>query len=432
MMKAESKMYIKNIWQNLGMLQGRIERKKQVMDCLSKDTCTAFNVVNNEQKQMFQKLKEKYNEIRVHRLWSTRIGEYVIRYLMAVEDSNRNVSEGILDVFVLSDCVNHNSRLSAIMGRNICIIDRTNVDMWVSILCDFPKVEFTKYWKDYALTDKDRIFRADITAKYFMLTSEEEKEGEIKRKLMGLHGSFVCIASRDPAFLEIVEPSTNYDRHFHDYRDSSIDRLHLAAGYLSEKGIMTVRMGRNVKEKVSFNNCIDYANKYYDEFMDIFLMKECKFYAGDSNGVCILPMALNRPVALKNVIPPFLDGFGGHPQNPKNLYIFKKYYKRSENRFLSIREMMQVEKLVRWDGRRYAKLGIEVVENSEEEILDLVMEMNARIDGEWVETSEDIALQKKYQDMFKKWCEQEEWKENAVLHGKVGALFLRKNRFLLV
>ena len=76
-------------------------------------------------------------------------------------------------------------------------------------------------------------------------------------------------------------------------------------------------------------------------------------------------------------------------------------------------------------------MKIEVVENSAEEILDLVTEMNARLDGEWNETEEDIELQNKFQELYKQWYEQEGYSENAVLRAKVGALFLRKNPFLL-
>lgn len=117
-----------------------------------------------------------------------------------------------------------------------------------------------------------------------------------------------------------------------------------------------------------------------------------------------------------------------------NLFICKKYYSTVEKRFLSFREMMKIDRVMisyGQNGRKYAELNIEVIENSAEEIADLVMEMNARIDGEWIETKEDIELQNKYQQMYKQWYEQEHFSENEMLHAKVGALFLRKNSFLL-
>ena len=92
---------------------------------------------------------------------------------------------------------------------------------------------------------------------------------------------------------------------------------------------------------------------------------------------------------------------------------------------------MEIEKKVKYNGNLYVQYGIEVIENSAEEILDLVMEMNARIDGKWIETVEDIKLQEKYQRIYKEWFMKQHYKESTMLRMKVGTLFLRKNAFLL-
>lgn len=407
---------------------GFLGKRKQMEYYLSWEENTGYNVNKKKWEDTLQEIKKKYKEIRVHRLWSTRIGEYLVRYLPALEDSIKNAENGILDVFVLTDCVNHNSRLSKIMGRKIHIIDETNVDMWQYILLHFSNVKFYQYWNDYSIKKNDRLYFAEKTVQYFDLLEEEINEAWKKMKIMGLHGSFVCMSSRDSKYLATIEPE--YDCSYHDYRDTDVNKFALSADYLSDKEITVVRMGRYVQDKVNFNNCIDYANEYYDELLDIVLAKECKFYVGDSHGLCFLPMILNRPVAFKNYIPVFLDS-ESYPFNPNNLFIFKKYYKKNEKRFLSVKEMMQIEKIVRYDGHKYAEFGIEIVENSAEEILDLVMEMNARIDGEWVETPEDIVLQEKFQTIYKEWCMQQNYKESATLHMKAGTMFLRKNPFLL-
>lgn len=408
---------------------GIFGRKRQVISCLSCGRYAGYNIKKKEWIQFYEMIQKQYTEIRLHRLWSTRVGEYGARYLAAVEDAQRNAAKGILDVFILSDCVNDNTRLSEIMGRNIHIIDKTNIDKWKYTLSRFPNVEFNKYWNDYEKTPKDVLLLSQNTFQYLQLTEEEEKEGQYKQKKMGLYAPFVCASSRDSAYLATIDSTYNW--HYHDYRDSDINHLDRSAKYLAEKGITMVRMGRAVKDKVNFSNCIDYANQYYDELMDIFLMRECKFFVGDTSGVIFFPMALNRPCAFKNYVPSFIDGLEGLPYNPQNLRIFKKYYSLKENRFLSIREMMQIEKKCTFYGNKYAELEIEMVENSSEEILDLVKEMNSRLDGEWRDTEEDVELQKKYQAIFNEWCAQEHLNENGIYHGRVGAMFLRKNSFLL-
>lgn len=410
---------------------GVFGRKRQMEYWFALEKKNGFNIDRNKKEQLYQNIIKKYKEIRVHRLWSTRVGEYVPRFLIAVEDAEKNEKRGILDIFVLSDCVHHNARLSEIMGRSITIVDENNMDVWEYVLIRFPNVKIAKCWRDYERRNDDRWLNPADTIKYFKLTEEEEKEGKHKKELMGLYNntSYVCISNRDSLYLEVVEPE--YDCSYHNYRDSDINLCSLAAEYLAGQGIMTVRMGRHVQREVSFGNCIDYASKYYDELMDIVLHRDCKFYVGDGNGLYLLPMALNRLVALKNMTTVFAAGYGAMPQSEKNIMIFKKYYSKAENRFLSIREMIQVDIQANYDSHNYAKMQIEVVENSEEEILDLVVEMNARLDGQWIETPEDIELQKKYQDIFWEWVKEANLKKNAVWRGRVGAMFLRKNRFLL-
>ena len=73
----------------------------------------------------------------------------------------------------------------------------------------------------------------------------------------------------------------------------------------------------------------------------------------------------------------------------------------------------------------YNEAGLEVIENSGDEILDLAVEMNARIDGTWLDTEEDNELQRRYLDFFP---------PNHPQYGftaRVGAHFLRQNRELL-
>ena len=412
----------------LHLKSGGCDRKKQITDCLSREKDTGFNIRKREWRKLYQKIIRQYTQIRVHRLWSTRIGEYLVRYLRAVEDSEKKEKNGILDVFVLSDCVNHNARLSEILGRNICIVNEKNVDIWMKILYHFPEVEFVKYWDAYSIKKKDRVYNSKDTVRYFKLTEREAAEGRRKKNDMGLKGAFVCVSSRDATYLDTILPNKDY--HYHDFRDADINNFSLSAKYLSELGITTVRMGRYVRDKINFDSCIDYANEYYDELLDVILAKDCKFYVGDSSGIVWLPMVLDRPIALKNWVPVFLDS-ETLPYNPSNLFIFKKYYKKSEDRFLSVREMMQIEKKVRYNGNLYAQHGVEVVENSAEEILDLVVEMNTRIDGKWIESPEDNMLQEKYQAIYREWCAKEHYRESATLRIRVGAMFLRKNRFLL-
>ena len=77
-------------------------------------------------------------------------------------------------------------------------------------------------------------------------------------------------------------------------------------------------------------------------------------------------------------------------------------------------------------SEKYDQVGIEVIENTEEEILDLAREMDERIDGKWITLDEDEELQKRFRDLFP---------EGHCCHGapsRLRAELLRQNRELLI
>jgi len=73
----------------------------------------------------------------------------------------------------------------------------------------------------------------------------------------------------------------------------------------------------------------------------------------------------------------------------------------------------------------YEERGIEVQENTPEEIIALVLEMDDRLKGIWRTTQEDEELQRRFWSLFRP----------SELHGvflsRIGAQFLRNNQELL-
>ena len=73
----------------------------------------------------------------------------------------------------------------------------------------------------------------------------------------------------------------------------------------------------------------------------------------------------------------------------------------------------------------YEKAGIELLENTPQEILDACIEMDERLKGTWNTTEEDDVLQKAFWDNFKS------SDLNVVMQSRIGAKFLKQNRDLL-
>ena len=381
-------------------------------------------------KQKLLEIEQKYDEVRFHSLWSTRIGEFLGRYTIIERDCRINEEQRILDVFVLSDCINVNKRLAKVMSRHICIIDEDEASFWVYFIKKTRLKMFFKpeEWNRYVIRSTEIVFDPQKTVKLMELSELEEAEAKCKYGKMKIESPFICIANRDPAYLETL--NSNIDYSYHNYRDSSVKQFMLVAEYFKGKNIQSVRMGREAIERVEFENCIDYANDYYDELMDIVLMRDCKFYLGDAHGICILPMALNSPVALTNHVPMGTDTAGGIPQNSHNLCIFKKFFSKEKGEFLSLREMLRVGRDSQGDGCAFEKMGIDVISNTAEEILELAIEMNARLDGTWMEVQEDVELQQKFQKIMQEWYDIEGYAMGDVYRCNAGTHFLKTNLFL--
>jgi len=258
----------------------------------------------------------------------------------------------------------------------------------------------------------------------FFTPEEEEKGNNVLSNLgIGKDTSYICFYSRDSAYLDTVAPNTYWD--YHDYRDSDIKSYLPAVEDMASRGYFMLRMGQIVKELINAKNSkiIDYSVKSRTDFADIFLCSKCHFFIGDTGGFVLVPSVFRRPVAFVNFLPlmicPYLNG------TPHNLFIPKKLFTRKENRLMTINEILSSGAGNFMETKSYDKAGIDIVNNTPEEIKDLVIEIDDRLKGRWKTTKEDEYLQERFWRPFK-------------LNGnrgktlpRIGAKFLRQNCNLL-
>ena len=262
------------------------------------------------------------------------------------------------------------------------------------------------------------------TPVHVSFTPEEESLGRTALQELGIpEGSpFVCFYARDSAYLDTVYQA---DWSYQDFRDASIHNYVPAAGELACRGYFAIRMGAVVKEALNTANprIIDYATKARTDFLDIFLCARCRFFLGSSAGLSAVPRIFRRPIVLVNYVPL-------RPRSlvigvPGSLFIPKKLWLSDERRFLTFREIREsgVSEFV--ISEQYEQLGIEVTENTPEEITAVVMEMDERLKGTWQTTEEDEELQRQFWSLVKP------SKLNGALLPRIGTEFLRQNHELL-
>ena len=258
----------------------------------------------------------------------------------------------------------------------------------------------SKLWLDYD-TCENRYFEFNTKPAQLTFTLQEEERGKKLLEEMGIDpkSQFVCLNVRDKAYLDKIHPyQDRANWSYQDYRDADINNYVAAAEYLASLGIYTIRMGFMVEKKFEIQNpyVIDYANKYRSDFGDIYLSAKCKFFIGSEGGLITIPWIFNVPVAYSNRVP--VTAIAGWHRS--NIFLPKKLWLKSQRRFLTFREIHDLGASHWFRSEPYSQAGIDVVENTSQEILGLAREMNERLDGTWMTTEEEYELQKRYWEIW--------------------------------
>jgi putative glycosyltransferase (TIGR04372 family) len=286
---------------------------------------------------------------------------------------------------------------------------------------------------DNTQADRDVLNLLDRSPPHLQFTREEEEKGAAGLRAMGIPpgATFVCLIVRDDAYLATEKPLVNWS--YHDYRDSDIQNYVLAAEELATRGYVVIRMGARVRKgmKTAHERVIDYAtNGMRSDFMDIYLGAKCEFCISVGTGFDAIPQIFRRPVVYVNMVPP------GYFATYSRQYvgITKHHYSVEETRELTLREIFaRGIGFFLWSDE-YRKHGIRLVENSPEEIRDVVVEMVERLNGTWQPHGGDDDLQSRFWKIFPTDAV-DTYAHGRALHGEIrsrfGAAFLRNNRAFL-
>lgn len=275
--------------------------------------------------------------------------------------------------------------------------------------------------------DRDVHNLLDRLPSHLKFTEEEEASGEAGLRAMGIAvgAKFVCLHVRDSAYLDAHQPG---DWTYHNYRNSDIQNYVLAAEELASRGYFVVRMGAEVREAIKTDHprVIDYAtNGMRSDFMDIYLGAKCAFCISTGTGFDAVPYIFRRPIAYVNLVPlGYLPTYG-----TKFLGITKHHFWETQNRELTLAEIFTHGVGFCMRSSNYESKGIILIENTPEEIRDVVIEMVERLNGTWQAHEDDDVLQHKFWEIFPSDAKTPDGKP---LHGEIrapfGAAFLRNNR----
>jgi len=271
-----------------------------------------------------------------------------------------------------------NKQLVKMFGRNINIINSEFLTKLVAPIGFFA----TRFWQPLPFNSNEYLefTKADRT---LFFTDNEEVLGKKELKKMGLKKDdwFVCIFARDDEYTSIKFSTTNNARANH--RNSDIDSYTDAIKYIIDKGGFVIRTGYKVAKEIEYKhkNMIDYAVHYRSDFMDVYLAANCKFYIGTSAGGSDMAHIFDTPFVGINYMPIGYAPFGKNEiYIPKNVYYKNTCKQVSFERQINLLGNLKVS-LGDCPKEIMDKMGINLINNTPEQILSVTQEMFLRLNG---------------------------------------------------
>jgi len=198
---------------------------------------------------------------------------------------------------------------------------------------------------------------------------------------------FVCLHVREPGYAGEIENSLA------SHRNAEINTYLLAVKTIIERGGWVIRMGNySMKPLPAIKNVIDYANSSIrSDWMDVFLCSQCRFFLGTTSGLFLLSYVFGVPCALANFVP-----METRPLSQNDLFIPKLMWSLKEKRYLTFSESLAHPIGHCENSELFDSLGIKVIDNTQEEINELVVEMLECLNGKLRYTDEDEQLQNRF------------------------------------
>ena len=204
-------------------------------------------------------------------------------------------------------------------------------------------------------------------------------------------------------------------------RNADIATCMPAIEEIIRRGGWVVRMGdASMAPLPAIEGLIDYAlSEVRSDWMDLFCCSQCRFFLGSTSGPVSVAFAFGVPVVGINWFP---VGFWW-PYSTRDIFIHKLLRRRDDGGYLTVAESVKPPLPGTHPPDFYESRGIEVEDNTADDILGVVVEMLERGDGRLAYCAEDERLQARYMSMAEV--------GGVPLNARLGARFLDRHRFLI-
>ena len=327
-------------------------------------------------------------------------------------------------IFAVLDCDSPNRAFTAMYGRVVPFLDDDRPFARGVIRYVLPIFRLRRQYLPNKSNDRLEIWAREAPVLQF--TESEVLAGKnLQRELLGDDVKpFVCVGIAERVYYKQKNKSEHEVESHRDLYSCMPEWKNYIActEALGKHAIKPVRMGQFVSKDladIADSSIVDYASSARSEFGDVWLLANCKFVVVGATGMWWVSSAFNKPTVLTDSYTLNYSSFGKNDLN-----ILQLAWSRTDKKLMPFEwiikhnEWAQVRSLIEGD--------IEIVKNTAEEITEVVLEMNQRIDGTWVETDEDIELQERFKKLRQS---QPPWKVQQSV--RIGAAFLRRYKHLL-
>lgn len=171
---------------------------------------------------------------------------------------------------------------------------------------------------------------------------------------------------------------------YHDHRNADVLTYLPAIDRIRARGGWVIRIGHPSTQPLPpLEGVLDYAHSALrSDWMDIFLLGDCRFLLGTNSGPICVSGAFGRPVCGTNWTPISMGALTG-----ADLFIPKRY--AQAGRVLSCQDVFASPARTFNDSAEYRAAGLTVIDNTAEEIAAVTDEMLDRLEGIDVVTDTD-------------------------------------------
>ena len=233
----------------------------------------------------------------------------------------------------------------------------------------------------------------------FQLNSEHREFGREQLAKAGIPKDswFVSLHVRDPGY---KKGSYLAKEEYDSYRNADIESYKLAIQEVVQRGGYVIRVGDpKMKPFIAVEGFFDYAlSDIRSNRMDIFLFSQCRCFVGVSSGPVLTPVLFGVPVVMTNFVP-----MSGRPHAGNCIFIPKLLWLRDERRYATFHEVLSSDLGRMFTSHGYEEKRIDIIDNSPEEIRDVVVEMLDRLDGNAVYSEEDEKRQRSITELYQKY-----------------------------